>query len=49
MLRTTRLVDSADITLLALVTGQVAKEITDIGKEIEHLFGVISEDMLKLQ
>ncbi|KAK4693510.1 hypothetical protein P7C71_g3909, partial [Lecanoromycetidae sp. Uapishka_2] len=33
----------------ALVTGQISKEITDVGKEIEHLFGVLDEDMLKLQ
>jgi len=49
MLRTTRLLYDADSTLLALVTGQISKEITDIGKEIEQLFGVLDEDMLKLQ
>ena len=49
MLKTTRFLDHADSTLLALVTGQVSKEITDIGKEIEQLFGVLDEDMLKLQ
>ena len=34
---------------LALVTGQLAKEITEVGKEIERLFGVIDEEMLELQ
>lgn len=33
----------------ALVTGQLAKEITDVGKEIERLFGVLDEEMLELQ
>ena len=33
----------------ALVTGQLSKEIKDIGKEIESLFGVLDEDMFKLQ
>lgn len=33
----------------ALVTGQLSKEITDLGKEIEKLFGVLNEDLLKLQ
>lgn len=34
---------------LALVTGQLSKEITVAGKEIEKLFGVLNEDLLKLQ
>ena len=34
---------------LALVTGQLAKEITDVGKEMEKLFGVLDEEMLQLQ
>ena len=34
---------------LALVTGQLSKEIKDIGQEIEKLFGVLNEDLLKLQ
>ena len=34
---------------LALVTGQLSKEITDIGYEIEKLFGVLDEEILKLQ
>ena len=34
---------------IALVTGQLSKEITDLGKEIEKLFGVLNEDLLKLQ
>lgn len=34
---------------VALVTGQLSKEITDLGKEIENLFGVLNEDLLKLQ
>ncbi|MCJ1395416.1 hypothetical protein MMC18_008302 [Xylographa bjoerkii] len=33
----------------ALVTGQLSKEIREIGKEIEKLFGVLDEDMFKLQ
>ena len=33
----------------ALVTGQLSKEIKEIGKEIEILFGVLDEDMFKLQ
>ena len=36
-------------TRVALVTGQLSKEITDLGKEIEKLFGVLNEDLLKLQ
>ncbi len=38
----------ADPTL-ALVTGQLSKEITDTGKEIEKLFGVFDEESLQLQ
>ena len=34
---------------IALVTGQLSKEITDLGTEIEKLFGVLNEDLLKLQ
>ena len=34
---------------VALVTGQLSKEITGLGKEIEKLFGVLNEDLLKLQ
>ena len=37
------------INRVALVTGQLSKEITDLGKEIEKLFGVLNEDLLKLQ
>jgi len=33
----------------ALVTGQLSKQIKDMGKEIEKLFGVLNEDLLKLQ
>ena len=36
-------------SLVALVTGQLSKEITVLGKEIEKLFGVLNEDLLKLQ
>lgn len=35
--------------LLVLVTGQLAEEIKKIGKEIEQLFGILNEDLLKLQ
>lgn len=34
---------------IALVTGQLSKEIIEVGKEIEQLFGVLNEEMLKLQ
>lgn len=34
---------------VALVTGQLSKEIKDMGKEIEKLFGVLNEESLKLQ
>lgn len=34
---------------IALVTGQLSKEITDAGKEIEKLFGVLNEELLQLQ
>ena len=33
----------------ALVTGQLANEITHVGKEIENLFGVLDEEMLELR
>jgi hypothetical protein len=33
----------------ALVTGQLAEEIGKVEKEIEELFGVVNEDLLKLQ
>lgn len=33
----------------ALVTGQLSKEITDVGVEIEQLFNTLDEEMLKLQ
>ena len=33
----------------ALVTGQLSKEIQDMGGEIETLFGVLNEELLKLQ
>ena len=36
-------------TRVALVTGQLSNEITVLGKEIEKLFGVLNEDLLKLQ
>ena len=39
----------ADPTNLALVTGQLSKEITDVGREIEQLFGVLNEELLQLQ
>ena len=38
----------ADKTV-ALVTGQLAEEIKGLGQEIEKLFGVLNEDLLKLQ
>ena len=33
----------------ALVTGQLAEEIARIEKEVEGLFGIVDEDLLKLQ
>lgn len=33
----------------ALVTGQLSKEIKEVIKEVENLFGVLNEDLLKLQ
>jgi hypothetical protein len=33
----------------ALVTGQLSNEIKEVLKEIEGLFGVLDEDLLKLQ
>ncbi|KAM0802728.1 Fusaric acid resistance protein-like-domain-containing protein [Usnea florida] len=33
----------------ALVTGQLSKEITTVGTEIEQLFGVLNEELLQLQ
>ena len=35
--------------LLVLVTGQLSKEIQEVGLEIEKLFGTLDEDSLKLQ
>ena len=35
--------------MLALVTGQLAQNLGTIGQEIERLYGVLSEDDLKLQ
>ena len=34
---------------IALITGQLSKEINEVGKEIEKLFGLLNEDLLKLQ
>ena len=36
-------------TNLALVTGQLSKEITDAGDEIEKLFGFLNEELLQLR
>ena len=33
----------------ALVTGQLAQDITLVGQEIEQLYGVLNEEDLKLQ
>ena len=33
----------------ALVTGQLSREINEVAREMEKLFGVINEDLLKLQ
>ncbi len=33
----------------ALVTGQLSNEIREVVREIESLFGTLSEEMLKLQ
>lgn len=34
---------------LALVTGQLSKEIRDVGEEFDSLFGVLNEDLLQLR
>lgn len=41
--------DFALLYAYALVTGQLSKEIREAGGEIENLFGVLNEDLLKLQ
>lgn len=33
----------------ALVTGQLAQEISNVSAEMERLYGVLDEDLLKLQ
>jgi hypothetical protein len=35
--------------VVALVTGQLAHDLTIIGQEIEKLYGVLNENDLKLQ
>lgn len=35
--------------LVVLVTGQIAQDIATLGQAIEHLYGVLNEDNLKLQ
>ena len=34
---------------VALVTGQLAQDIANLGQDIEQLYGVLNEDNLKLQ
>ena len=34
---------------LALVTGQLSKEIREVGEEFDSLFGVLNEDLLQLR
>ena len=34
---------------LALVTGQLSKEIREVGEEVDSLFGVLNEDLLQLR
>jgi len=41
--------DYALLYAYALVTGQLSKEIREVGREIEKLFGVLDEELLKLQ
>ncbi|KAI9812601.1 MAG: hypothetical protein M1827_004590 [Pycnora praestabilis] len=41
--------DFALLYAYALVTGQLSEEITSVGREVERLFGVLNEDLLKLQ
>ncbi|KAL8902513.1 MAG: hypothetical protein Q9207_004633 [Kuettlingeria erythrocarpa] len=41
--------DFALLYTYALVTGQLAKAIKDVGTELESLFGTLDEEMLKLQ
>lgn len=35
--------------ILALVTGQLGRDLTIIGQEIEKLYGVLNEEDLRLQ
>lgn len=41
--------DYALLYAYALVTGQLAEELKKVGKEIEELFGVMDEDLIRLQ
>lgn len=41
--------DFALLYAYALVTGQLSQEIKEVLKEVENLFGVLDEDLLKLQ
>ncbi|MCJ1249266.1 hypothetical protein MMC30_006489 [Trapelia coarctata] len=41
--------DYALLYAYALVTGQLSKEIREVGREIEKLFGVLDEELLNLQ
>jgi len=41
--------DYALLYAYALVTGQLSKELREVGKEIEKLFGVLDEELLNLQ
>ena len=41
--------DYALLYAYALVTGQVAEELKKIEKEIEDLFGVMDEELIRLQ
>ena len=42
-------VHTLTLLYLALVTGQLSKEITDVGDEIEKLFGFLNEELLELR
>ena len=41
--------DFALLYAYALVTGQISKEIHELERKLEKLFGVFNEDLLKLQ
>jgi hypothetical protein len=37
------------MNIIALVTGQIANEITSVSRQLERLYGVLNEESLKLR